>query len=421
VSQGILAYSFVRSSDDEVFTEPPTDAGTYVVRATFTPLLPGFEVASTHNSDPRYLSIRKATPTLFLPADGMYAGGAQAIGDPTIAGVDGIPSVNLEGNALELITDGQSGLPTQAGTFNLTVNFLGSTNYNAVSASGPITIHGAPLSIIADADPSTPTIDPFVKRPGEADPVFTYRVEGLLGFDDAADVLSGALARVPGEEPGTYTITLGSLASNSNYGITLTPGALIILPPTLAVAEVMFRWNTLSGQKQYIDVVFNVDVGASLAASDFELVHISDNLAVPLTLDSVTGGGTSARLVFTTTNPLSSSILLDGHYRLRVKAGEVADTQGNVLSANSDTSFTFVNADFNGDTAVDFDDLLRLAQNYGLSSRTFAQGDVNYDGQVNFDDLLALAQRYGTVLTQVMPPAIKLATRSIRDAAEVLS
>jgi hypothetical protein len=57
----------------------------------------------------------------------------------------------------------------------------------------------------------------------------------------------------------------------------------------------------------------------------------------------------------------------------------------------------------NGDTdlngVVNFDDLLRLAQNYeALGTGTWRNGDFTYDGNVNFDDLLALAQQYGNTL-----------------------
>ncbi len=48
------------------------------------------------------------------------------------------------------------------------------------------------------------------------------------------------------------------------------------------------------------------------------------------------------------------------------------------------------------DRDVDFDDLLRQAQNYGTAGRAWGHGDFNFDGNVNFDDLLVLAQRYAT-------------------------
>lgn len=55
--------------------------------------------------------------------------------------------------------------------------------------------------------------------------------------------------------------------------------------------------------------------------------------------------------------------------------------------------------DTNLDRNVNFDDLLRLAQNYGSSGRTWVDGDFDYNGLVDFDDLLALAQTYGGSVT----------------------
>lgn len=57
--------------------------------------------------------------------------------------------------------------------------------------------------------------------------------------------------------------------------------------------------------------------------------------------------------------------------------------------------------DANLDAAVNFDDLLKLAQNYGrLTDAVWADGDFNYDGAVTFDDLLRLAQQYGVGTSQ---------------------
>jgi hypothetical protein len=44
---------------------------------------------------------------------------------------------------------------------------------------------------------------------------------------------------------------------------------------------------------------------------------------------------------------------------------------------------------------VDFQDLVRLAQNYNASVRTWSEGDFDYNGTVGFSDLVALAQNYG--------------------------
>jgi hypothetical protein len=82
--------------------------------------------------------------------------------------------------------------------------------------------------------------------------------------------------------------------------------------------------------------------------------------------------------------------------------------------------------DTNLDKAVNFDDLLRLAQSYDPSTpgRVWSQGDFDYSGIVSFDDLLALAQQYGNTfsrdLSRVGPLSKTLTTRSRRtleDAA----
>jgi hypothetical protein len=56
-----------------------------------------------------------------------------------------------------------------------------------------------------------------------------------------------------------------------------------------------------------------------------------------------------------------------------------------------------VPGDANGDSKVDFSDLLILAQHYGVrTGATFGQGDFTGDGAVDFSDLLILAQHYGS-------------------------
>jgi autotransporter-associated beta strand protein len=53
--------------------------------------------------------------------------------------------------------------------------------------------------------------------------------------------------------------------------------------------------------------------------------------------------------------------------------------------------------DINLDSAVNFADLLLLAQNYsGTGIKTWSQGDMSGDGTVSFPDLLLLAQNYGS-------------------------
>jgi hypothetical protein len=50
------------------------------------------------------------------------------------------------------------------------------------------------------------------------------------------------------------------------------------------------------------------------------------------------------------------------------------------------------------DGVVDFNDLVKLAQNYNASGQHWYQGDFTYDGMVDFNDLVKLAQNYNTAL-----------------------
>lgn len=67
----------------------------------------------------------------------------------------------------------------------------------------------------------------------------------------------------------------------------------------------------------------------------------------------------------------------------------------------------FPNGDTNFDFSVNFDDLLKLAQHYGVAAgRTWVHGDFNGDDAVNFDDLLTLAQNYQAAPALGVPTAI---------------
>lgn len=55
-----------------------------------------------------------------------------------------------------------------------------------------------------------------------------------------------------------------------------------------------------------------------------------------------------------------------------------------------------ISGDTNFDGSVNFDDLLKLAQNYnGAGIDQWSDGDFDLNGAANFDDLLSLAQNYG--------------------------
>ena len=104
-------------------------------------------------------------------------------------------------------------------------------------------------------------------------------------------------------------------------------------------------------------------------------------------------------------NPIQASI--DNGTGLFVK-----DQNGNFIAATAPQSgfateiaaylsridAVILPGDVNDDGAVNFSDVLTLAQNYGRPSPSYSQGDINFDGAVNFTDLLTLAQHFAQSL-----------------------
>lgn len=83
-------------------------------------------------------------------------------------------------------------------------------NYTFVIANqSRFSITPAPAHVIVSANQ--------YKTFGQADPIFTYTVEGLQLGDVALTSFTGRLEREPGENIGTYAILEGTLAARANY------------------------------------------------------------------------------------------------------------------------------------------------------------------------------------------------------------
>ena len=81
----------------------------------------------------------------------------------------------------------------------------------AVQGNYTVTFKGAKLKI--KPRPLTVTAKAKTKAQGAADPKLTYTVKGLV----KGDKLTGKLSRKPGEAPGRYAITRGTLKASKNY------------------------------------------------------------------------------------------------------------------------------------------------------------------------------------------------------------
>jgi hypothetical protein len=100
-------------------------------------------------------------------------------------------------------------------------NVTAGSNYTISFTGANLTITAKTLTITADAQ---------TKVYDSADPVLTYTQSGLK----SGDSLSGALARDPGENVGTFAIRVGNLG-NTNYSITFNSANMTITAKTLTI------------------------------------------------------------------------------------------------------------------------------------------------------------------------------------------
>src|SRR5207253_3026440 len=101
-------------------------------------------------------------------------------------------------------------------------------NYTLSFSGNSLTITPATLTVSVAAQS---------KVYGQSDPTPNYTVDGLQLSDTAAAVLSGTVARAPGETvaDGPYAITQGNLAANGNYMLSFSGNSLTITPATMTV------------------------------------------------------------------------------------------------------------------------------------------------------------------------------------------
>ena len=86
----------------------------------------------------------------------------------------------------------------------------------------------------------TVTADAISKTAGQADPELTFTsvpAAGTALANGDTITFSGALAREPGESPGTYDITQGTLTLSDNYTLLFVPAEFTIGCPAVPVIK----------------------------------------------------------------------------------------------------------------------------------------------------------------------------------------
>lgn len=123
---------------------------------------------------------------------------------------------------------------TENGAYSATAptltNVGSKTVYWKVEKAGYTTVVGS-NTITITAKAVTITVNSKTKTLGDADPVFSYTVDGVCATGDLGDI---TCTREPGETVGNYKID-ASYTANPNYTVTVVTGTLTIKNPTYVV------------------------------------------------------------------------------------------------------------------------------------------------------------------------------------------
>lgn len=264
-------------------------------------------------------------------------------------------------------------------------------NENGTRDVGEAVLAGRSVYLDADNDGT--------RDPGELQAV--TNANGLYTFTNVPEGAHRVRQIVPAGNNATgpivhaFQMTAGQIVTGKDFGSI----ALDTTPPTLITQTYEYDRSPSP-----ITLVFSEALQSAPSPTAFTLARV-DDLATPIAFTLTYNAGTQ------TATLTPNSALANGDYRLVIASGAAIDAAGNANAASSFDFFVLV-GDLNRDRAVNFDDLLSLAQHYGSSgSATYAQGDVNDDGAVDFDDLLALAQNYGQTLVMAQVAVVPAGKR----------
>jgi adhesin/invasin len=252
-------------------------------------------------------------PSLVVTQSKVYDGNqTAAVATGTLTGVVGGDDVDLAVTAT--YADAQVGTPT------ITVDFsLSGTDAFKYTAPENLELPGT-----ITARPVTVTANPQSKVFGELDPPLNYSVQGeLIG----SETFSGALARAPGEDAGSYAIGLGSLVLSTNYLLTFEEASFVITPMNLNSANIIIEpipAQVFTGMGIEPAVVVLDGEAVLLPGVDYTLVYTGNTAVGPATV-TITGTGNYTGTAVTTfvIEPAAISQLVLVNQPQRGASGEV--------------------------------------------------------------------------------------------------
>ncbi|MHC5353714.1 MBG domain-containing protein [Myroides sp. LJL115] len=193
--------------------EPGEDAGEYLIQLGSLKANNNYKLSL----NPEYFTIEKAPVTIEAIAQNKVYGEADPRLTYTVSGLLG----------KDVLTGSLYRQPGEnVGSYQITQgDLMPSNNYVVTYQSANLTISPRDLTILAQDK---------TKVYGQADPILTYQVNGLVN-QDTSSIITGDLYRKPGFNVGEYPITQGSIKASANYRVNFVPGVLSITPAELVL------------------------------------------------------------------------------------------------------------------------------------------------------------------------------------------
>jgi Fibronectin type III domain. len=233
----------------------------------------------------------------------------------------------------------------KAGAVRITASQGGNAAFHAATpVTQQLTINPAPLMVTADAGQN--------KVYGSADPALAFDATGFAPGDDES-ILTGALARAPGEDVGAYPITRGTLDAGPNYAITFTGADFSITPAaitgvtltgdsfvydgtehSLAVEGTMPEGTSVRYSNNGRTDVGSQEVTATVSGANYPPLTLTATLTItPATrgisfpdlpestfgdaaMDPRATASSGEEIIYTSSNPAVAEVTSEGHIRI---------------------------------------------------------------------------------------------------------
>lgn len=288
-----VAGSFVYTYNGS--TTPPTKAGTYAVRATFTSADPAYVNAVATGT----LTILPATPAVTLNSGSFYYNMMPHEATATAVGVDGVSPVDGD---FKLTYNGDPNPPIGPGLFTVAIRFSSNDpDYASVAVTSDLIIYS-----LGTLTPTLTLVDGSAAYDGtaHADTASVVGVDGVTPVDGSFQITYNGNPNPP-TQAGSYAVVANFISADTNYVSATIAGTMTIsaVAPTLSVGSTTFYYNG-SGQGVVATAV-GLD-GVTPVAGTFSLTY-DGSTTLP-----VNAGTYDVTATFTSANPNYQSATTTG-------------------------------------------------------------------------------------------------------------